>query len=109
MCAAPASTPLPEFLRPLFWDYDFDELTWEEDRDLVIARVLADGPWSAVTWLRSQLGDAELRRWIEARQGRGLSPQQLRFWELILDLPHRRVNTWLATPDRQTWDGRLWR
>jgi hypothetical protein len=100
------SRGLPEALRPLFWDYDFDDMTWEADKDLIIARLLADGPWSAVTWLRTRLGNAELRQWIEARHGRGLSPQQLRLWELVLDLPHRRVNAWLARPERRTWDQR---
>jgi hypothetical protein len=34
---------LPSFLRPLFWEYDCKALTWEADRDLIIARVLASG------------------------------------------------------------------
>jgi hypothetical protein len=101
------SRGLPEELRPLLWDYDFDQMTWEADRDLVTARVLTDGLWSAVTWLRTRLSDDDLRRWIQIRHGRGLSPQQLRFWELILDLPHRRVSSWLARPERRTWDQRV--
>ena len=35
------SRPLPKLLRPLFWDYRFDELNWETDRDLIVGRVLA--------------------------------------------------------------------
>jgi len=60
-----------------------------------------------VTWLRSCLGDRALRDWIERRQGRGLSPQQLRFWELILGLPHRQVNVWLAAEGRKIWEKRV--
>ena len=97
---------LPAMLRSLFWDYDFEALTWENDRDLITARVLASGGWDAVLWLRSRLGDNALRDWIERYQGRGLSPQQLRFWELILGLPHRQVNAWLAAEGRQIWDKR---
>ena len=100
------ASQLPAMLRPLFWDYDFETLIWERDRDLVTARILALGTWEAVTWLRSRLGDRALRDWIERRQGRGLSPQQLRFWELILGLPHRQVNAWLAVQGRQIWDKR---
>ena len=74
---------LPKMLRPLFWDYNFDTLTWEEDRELIISRVLISGSWDAVTWLRSRAGDQYLREWIERLQGKGLSPLQLRFWELI--------------------------
>ena len=98
---------LPAMLRALFWDYNFAALTWENDRDLITARVLASGGWDAVTWLRSRLGDHALRDWIERRQGRGLSPQQLRFWELILGLPHRQVNAWLAAEGRKIWEKRV--
>ena len=98
---------LPGMLRMFFWDYAFETLTWEHDRDLISARVLAYGSWDAVTWLRSRLGDAPLREWIECRQGRGLSPQQLRFWELILELSHEQVNAWLQSEARKVWDERV--
>src|SRR5207249_11685493 len=92
---------LPALLRPLFWDYDFKTLTWDDDRDLIIARVLASGTWEAIIWLRAHLGDQALREWIERRRGRGLSPRQLRFWEVMLDLPHRQVNAWLQAEGAQ--------
>lgn len=101
------SSRLPALLRALFWDYDFEALTWENDRDLIMARVLTSGGWDAVTWLRSRIGDRALREWIERHQGRGLSPQQLRFWEIILGLPHRQVNTWLAAEGRKIWEKRV--
>lgn len=93
-------------LRELFWDHDFAALNWKDDHDLITMRVLASGSWDAVTWLRLRLGDQALRKWIEQHQGRGLSPQQLRFWELILGLSHRQVNIWLARKERQIWDKR---
>lgn len=52
-------TQLPEFLRPLFWDYRFGSLSWEKDADLITERVLAVGEWDAVSWLRRQRTDAE--------------------------------------------------
>ncbi|MBI4640767.1 MAG: hypothetical protein HY731_08740 [Candidatus Tectomicrobia bacterium] len=102
-----SSSKLPGMLRALFWDYEFEELTWEYDRDLIIRRVLIDGTWDAVTWLRSCIGDIGLREWIKRHQGRGLSPKQLRFWELILGLPHRQVNAWLKAEERKVWDKRV--
>lgn len=98
---------LPVLLRPLFWDYDFRTLTWENDRDLIIARVLAAGTWEAITWLRASLGDQTLREWIEHHHGSGLSPRQLRFWELMLNLQHRQVNAWLRAEGRKIWDQRV--
>ena len=98
---------LPDMLRPFFWDYDFDTLSWEDDRALIIARVLTSGDWEAVTWLRARAEDHSLREWIERHQGGELSPQKLRFWELILGLPHRQVSVWLSTERRKIWEKRV--
>lgn len=103
----PAPVAIPETLRPLFWDCDFDALQWGEHHDFIVRRILVDGPWEAVRWLRSQLGDAELRAWIERHEGRPLSPQQLRFWQVILDLPAQMVDAWLQSPERRIWKERV--
>ncbi len=103
------SPRLPDFVRSLFWEYDDESLDWDRARDLIVRRVLSEGSWRAVMWLRSCVGDAELRRWIEAHEGRPLSPQQLRFWELILDLPQDCVNRWLQEEPRQIWANRTTR
>ena len=98
--------PLPPDLRRLFWDLDPNSLRWERDQHLIIGRILSSGPWNTVQWLRRRLGDPALRGWIERHEGRGLSPQQLRFWELILGLRHRDVDLWLRNPRRGVWDRR---
>jgi Family of unknown function (DUF6922) len=97
---------LPEMLRPFFWDYRFGSLSWEKDQHLVIARTLEVGSLTALRWLRRKLGDDALREWLLQRQGRGLSRQQLRFWEVILDIPRRIVDKWLSDPRRRIWDER---
>jgi hypothetical protein len=99
-------TRLPEILRPLFWDYPFGRLRWETDAALVTDRVLARGHYDAIRWLRSKLGDNGLREWIIDRRGRGLSPRDLSFWQLVLRLPKRSVMEWLRDPGRQSWDNR---
>ena len=99
-------TKLPQSLRPFFWDYDFARLSWKADRDLIIGRILAVGDWNSLRWLHRRLPDAELRAWLVQRRGAGLSNRHLRFWELILDLPRRQVNAWMAQPGRQAWEGR---
>lgn len=93
-------------LQPLFWDHDFARLSWEADSDLIVGRILTAGDWEAVRWLLRRLPKPALREWIECRRGAGLSARQLRFWELILGLPHRAVDAWLADPPRQLWEGR---
>jgi hypothetical protein len=66
----------------------------------------AAGGLDAIQWLRYRLGDRALAEWIERRQGQGLSPKQLRFWELILGLSHQEVNSWLKTTGRKIWENR---
>lgn len=103
---AAASTPLPQNLRAYFWDYPFDQLSWEADRELIIRRLLTDGTWEAVTWLRRKLGDGNLRKWLIAKRGRGLSARQLRFWSLILGLPKQQTNAWIRTARANPWSRR---
>jgi hypothetical protein len=98
---------LPEFLRPFFWDCDFDRLRWEEYRDFITGRILISGNWETLRWLRRRIGDEGVRSWIRKRRGRGLSPQQLRFWELILDLSKAEVDRWLAAQEANPWTRRL--
>ena len=97
---------LPEGLGPLFWDYDFGRLRWLRDRDLVTRRLLESGGLREFCWLRRRLGDRELRDWLIQHEGAGLSPQRLRFMELILGLPHKRVTSWLQSDSRKVWDKR---
>ena len=96
---------LPVRLKPLFWEYNFSDLSWEEDQDLVIGRILSTGEWESIKWLLDRLGRIELRRWIVDRRGRGLEPRQLRFWEVVLGIPHRQVTAWIALGD-PAWLGR---
>ena len=76
------SASLPKSLQRYFWDYSFKDLSWRKDRDLIIRRLLTDGSWESIQWLRKRIGDDSLQRWLIAHQARGLSPRQIRFWSL---------------------------
>ena len=102
---SPHPTTLPDSVAALLWEYDA-ALDWETDRELIIHRVLLHGNWDAVCWLRGQLGDSALRAWILAHDGGSLSPRQLRFWELVLDLPAGKVDTWVARRQASVWEKR---
>ena len=97
---------LPQRLQPLFWDQDFAQVDWQRHRDFVIGRILEAGPWDAIGWLRKEVGDDAVREWIERHRGRSLSGEQLRFWQLILDLPAEAVDAWLQSPERKIWERR---
>jgi hypothetical protein len=98
---------LPPDVARLFWDYKGDSVRWPRDRETIARRVLESGPWAAVKWLRRQMGDADLRAWIVAHDGRNLTPQQLRFWQLILKLPKRQVDAWVARERGGAWNRRV--
>ena len=97
---------LPGFLRDLFWDYDLEDLKWPADQHLIISRILATGDWRSVIWLREQIEDLELRDWLTKRRGRGLDARRLRFWELVLALPHARVDEWIRAMEQDAWGWR---
>jgi hypothetical protein len=97
---------IPEQFRPLFWDYVFSRLSLAKDRDLIIRRVLSNGSWDAVRWLRKRIGDRELQQWLIAHRGRGLTARQLRFWSVLYDLPTRQVNQWVKTAQTGVWGKR---
>jgi hypothetical protein len=97
---------LPRAVRDLFWDLDSRALRLDRDREQIIGRVLSHGPWDTVQWLRKQVGDEAVRDWILRHQGRGLSPQQLRFWEAILALPHHPVSEWVRAARESVWGQR---
>ena len=100
------SSDLPEFLRNLFWDYDFEILRWPADQHLIISRILTTGDWRTVTWLRERIEARDLSDWLTKRRGRGLDVRRLRFWELILDLPREQVSEWIRSSEQDAWGRR---
>jgi hypothetical protein len=102
----PATRVLPLKLRPFFWDYSFSSLSIAKDKDLIIRRLFSSGSWDSVCWMRRQIGDQELREWLIAHKGRGLTPRQLRFWGLVYDLPVRQVNSWVRAIQNGIWANR---
>jgi len=101
-----SSAPLPKSLQKYFWDYSFEDFSWSKDRDLIIRRLLTDGSWDSILWLRKRIGDDSLRKWLIAHQARGLSPRQIRFWSLVLHLPKLQVEAWTRTARSSSWGQR---
>jgi uncharacterized protein DUF6922 len=97
---------LPESVTSLLWDTDPGAVTWEAHRDFLVGRVLAHGDWNALCWLRKAAGDEAIRAWVVATRGRRLAREQIRFWQLLLDLPEPLVQGWLDLPERRVWDER---
>lgn len=100
---------LPDDLQRYFWDYDAGQLSRPANRHTIATRLLQSGGWGAVRWLREQTSDDELRQFLVARRGRRISPERLRFWGLILDLPRRQVDEWLSAGRSNPWHRRTHR
>jgi hypothetical protein len=87
----------------LFWDYPARSIRPDVDGDLVVRRVTAEGGWREMSLLRSRVGDQAIRAVIERTEARGLSPQRIRFWQLVLGLPSRRADVWVRRARESTW------
>ena len=87
----------------LFWDFPARSISLDADRDLVVRRVTAEGGWREMSLLRSRIGDPAIRDVIEKTDARGLSPQRIRFWQLVLGLPARRADAWVRRARQSTW------
>lgn len=94
---------LPANFRHHFQEYDAGSLSWEADRHTIVLRLLQSGGLEAVRWLRGRMSDGEIRDFLVARRGRGMSPRRLRFWGLVLDIPRARVDRWIEAAKANPW------
>lgn len=107
MTAPVSTTTLPEALRRYFWDVDPNALAWPQWREFIIRRLLRLGGREAVQWLLTRVTPPELADWLRAHRGGGLSPQRLRYWQLMLNLPAADVDTWIAKTNSESWGARI--
>lgn len=96
----------PNHVQALFWDVDPRQVSLDRDVAFILGRVLSAGGFRSIQWLRTVLGDGVIRSYLERTRGRHLSARQLRFWEVILDLPRPMVEGWLRDEARKIWERR---
>ena len=97
---------IPPHVRGCFWDCDPQALTFDKHADFIMTRILSSGDWDAIQWLRACTGDAAITSWLRKTRGGSLSGPRLRFWEVVLDLPHRTVSGWMTTSQHSVWEER---
>jgi len=95
-----------DVLARYFWDCDIAALDWEQHHDFITRRLLQHGDLQALRWLRARLGDDGLKQWIVTQGGAGLTPPQLRYWALLLDIQPSLVDEWVAAASSALWDRR---
>lgn len=97
---------VPARFAGLFWDCDFAGLSLVDHSAFIIRRVLDRGDWESIQWLRKTVGDQAIAAWFLQKQGGGLDPRKLRFWELVLDLPKAEVDAWVTAARASIWGRR---
>ena len=81
--------PLPECLRSLFWDTDFDRLRVPGHERYIIERVLEYGDVPEVRWMMGRFSRQQIAQVL--RQSRRLSRKSADFWAFILNVPSEEV------------------
>jgi hypothetical protein len=89
-----------------FWDVDVSALSWEQNQNFIIRRILQTGDLESLRWLRARLGDTGMREWIVSHNARGLTPRQIRYWALILDIMPALADEWVETALATNWEQR---
>jgi hypothetical protein len=86
---------IPQYLRPLFWDTNIEDLEPDSYPDYIIGRVLEYGDETAVAWLKQTFREEEIKRVICSE--RRLSRKSANFWALAYGIPSREVAALTAT------------
>lgn len=80
---------LPEFLRPLFWEVDWDRLCIRGHERYIIERVLEYGDDQAIRWLLCVFDLHAIADVV--RRSRKISRNTATLWALVLDIPGEQV------------------
>lgn len=78
-------TRLPEALRWLFWETDFDQLEVEAHGDYVLPRILEHGRLVDVQWALATYGWERIHRFLREHGHPELSPRTIRFWRVVFE------------------------
>lgn len=97
----PSSTgPLPDILRPLFWDADWPHLDFQRNRTVIIERVLNLGDEKQLAWLMRNVCAGEVLRVVKT--SRRLSKKTARCWQNYFGLMEGEMvcfGTFSTNPD----------
>jgi hypothetical protein len=95
-----------EVVAKYFWDVDVSSIDLERHKNFIIRRIMQSGDLGSIRWLRTKFGDESLRDWIVGHNARGLSPRQIRYWALILDIDPLLADQWVIAALNSIWERR---
>lgn len=76
--------PLPQFLQPLFWEFDLQKLDLERNKWGIIERIINHGGLAEFKWLFSVYSVGEIREHLV--ENYNLSVQAVKLWAGVLQL-----------------------
>lgn len=83
------NAPLPEFLRPYFWDVAFEALDIKKNPRFILKRVIDRGDTKALMWAMSVFTIDDIRNLVLTT--RDISRKTANFWALRLDIDPKLV------------------
>lgn len=95
------SSGLPEELRPLFWDIDWERICMEQNQGFIIERVLNMGDEKALLWLWRSFSEEEILQTVKS--SRRLSRKTARCWQNYFGLKEEEMRCFTIfsmSPDR---------
>lgn len=86
---------LPDQLRWLFWEFDFEDLDLRRHAATILARVLEQGRMADVRWAIAAYGLDGIHRFLREVGHPELSDRTLHFWRAVFDAEDER---WASPP-----------
>jgi hypothetical protein len=91
---------VPEDLKILFWDVDFEQLESSRDGEFILPRVLEFGRLQDINWLVQEYGAERIHEFLRDRGHPELSPRTLAFWRSYFaakDEPWKSPPAWRSS------------
>jgi hypothetical protein len=75
---------LPDFLKPLFWDIDFNKLQIDKYDHYIIERIIEYGDDKSIIWMRRNYSPEKIK--LTVKNSRCISPNTANLWALVLNI-----------------------
>jgi hypothetical protein len=75
---------IPEYLKPFFWDVDFERLSVNDSSHFIISRLMEHGDEAALRFLLRTYTREELLGTLKT--SRSISRRSRKFWAVLLDV-----------------------
>jgi hypothetical protein len=75
--------PIPEFLKPFFWEYAHKNIDTMRHASTIMARIMERGSWEAMIWLKKTYSWEQIINFLINRGKDSLPPRELNYWLLI--------------------------